>query len=57
MDRIGARAISRDPDDGVRAMYECQTCYRGYVGNFDPWHLPDTIPCTYGCPDEEGGEL
>lgn len=56
MDRIGARAISRDPDDGVRAMYECQSCYRGYVGIFDPWHLPDTVPCTYGCPDEGDDE-
>ncbi|WP_432789278.1 hypothetical protein QYM46_13140 [Brevibacterium sp. K11IcPPYGO002] len=56
MDLLRARAISRDPDDGVQAVYECQSCYRTYEGNFDPWHLADTIPCTYGCPEEEDDE-
>lgn len=56
MDLLRARAISRYEDDGMRAVYECQTCCRDYEGVFDPYDLPDTIPCTYGCPDEEGDD-
>lgn len=56
MNLLTSRPISRDPDDGVRAVYECQNCYETYEGIFDPYDLHDEIPCTRGCPDEEEDE-
>lgn len=58
MELLRARPVSRHEDDGVRAVYECQSCYRTYEGVFDPYDTPDKIPCTSGCggDEEEEGE-
>lgn len=56
MDCISARPVSRYEDDGMQCVYECQTCYRTYEGVFDAYDNRDTIPCAYGCSDEEGGD-
>lgn len=56
MELLRSRPVSRDPDDGEQRVYECQSCYRGYEGVFDPCDLRDEIPCTYGCSGEEGDE-
>lgn len=56
MELLSARPISRHEDDGMRCVYECQACYRTYEGTFDAYDDRDTIPCAYGCPDEEQDE-
>ncbi len=53
MELLGARPIGRHIDDGERRVYECQSCYRTYEGIFDPDDNRNTIPCAFGCWDEE----
>ena len=46
MDLLRARPISRDPDDGMSAVYECQRCITTAHRTVDPYATPDHIRCS-----------
>ena len=56
MNLLRSRPVTHDPDDGMRATYECQFCLLTYEGIFDPYDVPDEIPCVRGCWGDEDEE-
>lgn len=45
MKLLQTQPISRDPDDGVRAEYECQACLAVAVYAQDAYDTPEHITC------------
>ena len=45
MELLRAKPISRDPDDGMSAVYECQRCLTTADRIVDPYATPDHIRC------------
>lgn len=47
MDLLRARPVSRNEDDGVNAVYECQACLAIDNRITDPYDIPDHIRCSH----------
>lgn len=45
MNLLRARPISRDPDDGLNAVYECQACLHIAQLVTDAYATPDHVRC------------
>lgn len=47
MDLLRARPVSRNEDDGMNAVYECQACLAVDNRITDPYDIPDHIRCSH----------
>ena len=45
MELLRAKPISRDPDDGMSAVYECERCLNVYHYTVDAYAIPDHVRC------------
>ena len=55
MDLLRARPVSREPDDGMSAVYECQACLSTAYRMVDAFNIPDHVRCSV-CGYYEGDE-
>ena len=55
MELLRAKPISRDPDDGMSAVYECERCLTTVDRIVDPYATPDHIRCS-SCGYYEGDD-
>lgn len=56
MNFLRSRPISRDPDDGVKAAYECEACLHVTIATVDAYDVPDSIVCTMCGNHEDTGD-